>query len=53
MAGAAMRGLASGTAEPVLAESYLAPGVPLRLQRDGQLLIYRGLGWARCLPHWH
>lgn len=39
-AGAAMRELASGTAEPVLAESYLAPGLPLRLHQQGQLLVY-------------
>lgn len=37
----AMAALASGTARPVLGESYLAPGVPLDMYRDGQLLIYQ------------
>lgn len=36
----AMRELASGAVEPVLAESYLAPGLPLRMHRQDQLLIY-------------
>lgn len=37
----AMGELASGSARPVLAESYLAPGVPLHLHRQDQLLIYQ------------
>lgn len=38
---AAMGELASGAARPVLAESYLAPGLPLHLHRQDQLLIYQ------------
>ncbi len=37
---AGMRKLASGAAGPVLAESYLAPGLPLHMHRQDQLLIY-------------
>lgn len=37
----AMRDLAVGTAEPVLGETYLAPGVPLRMHQQDQLLIYQ------------
>jgi len=36
----AMRALAAGTATTRLAESYLAPHMPLRLHRDDQLLVY-------------
>ncbi|WP_170860318.1 MBL fold metallo-hydrolase [Duganella sp. CF458] len=37
----AMGELASGVAKPVLAESYLAPGLPLHMHRQDQLLIYQ------------
>jgi len=37
---AAMGELANGTAKPVLAASYLAPGLPLHMYRQDQLLIY-------------
>ena len=33
--------LASGAARPVLAQSYLAPGLPLDLHRRDQLLVYQ------------
>lgn len=42
----AMRELASGAIKPQLGESYLAPGLPLRMHQDGQLLIYLApLSW--------
>ncbi|XLZ71024.1 MBL fold metallo-hydrolase [Massilia sp. SR12] len=37
----AMGDLAVGKAEPVLGETYLAPGVPLRMHQQDQLLIYQ------------
>lgn len=37
----AMGELASGAAKPVLAESYLAPGLPLHMYRQDELLIYQ------------
>lgn len=42
----AMQDLASGAAEPRLGESYLAPGLPLRMHQQDQLLIYQApLSW--------
>lgn len=38
---AAMQELASGAARPDLGQSYLAPGVPLSMHRQGELLIYQ------------
>lgn len=37
----AMQDLASGAATPRLGESYLAPGLPLRMHQQEQLLIYQ------------
>lgn len=37
----AMQDLASGKATPRLGQSYLAPGLPLRMHRQDQLLIYQ------------
>lgn len=39
--GAAMQQLASGAAQSQLGTSYLAPGLPLRMYQQGQLLIYQ------------
>jgi glyoxylase-like metal-dependent hydrolase (beta-lactamase superfamily II) len=38
---AAMHALASGAAQPALAASYLAPGLPLSMHQEGELLIYQ------------
>ncbi|HEY0588069.1 MAG TPA: MBL fold metallo-hydrolase [Pseudoduganella sp.] len=38
---AAMGELAHGASKPALAESYLAPGLPLHMYRQDQLLIYQ------------
>ena len=40
---AAMGELANGATQPVLAASYLAPGLPLQMYRQDQLLIYQPL----------
>lgn len=42
----AMHDVASGAAKPQLGESYLAPGLPLRMHQQDQLLIYQApLSW--------
>jgi glyoxylase-like metal-dependent hydrolase (beta-lactamase superfamily II) len=49
----AMDGLSRGAARPVLAESYLAPGLPLHMHRDEQLLIYQPpMVTAKVLYSW-
>jgi len=43
----AMQDLASGAATPRLGQSYLAPGLPLRMHQQDQLLIYQApLSWG-------